>query len=179
MRASSPCYPYDPLAGFTTIALPPPRRTGSAAAWKRPPGRNAIPVAAPISSVGVNLWPSARRPAAREDDGRAHAAAGPLAGSRRICQARRRIEVGELVVQQEAAPGDHHPTAADLLDRKGVADDVAPSIRHREMRRRNPLSAFALVRRRSRLKRKRVARRDGARRGRRPNQSPALRREPF
>src|SRR6266540_1167610 len=43
--------------GSTTIALPPPRRTGSATAWSRPPGRNAIPVAAPISAVGEKRCP--------------------------------------------------------------------------------------------------------------------------
>jgi hypothetical protein len=35
---------------------PPPRRTGSAACTV-PPGRKAMPVAAPISGVEVKLWP--------------------------------------------------------------------------------------------------------------------------
>ena len=39
-----------PVYGLTTIALPPPRRTGSAAASRRSPPRNSIPVAAPISA---------------------------------------------------------------------------------------------------------------------------------
>src|SRR5204862_5828603 len=42
-------------SGFSTIALPPPRRTGSAAARTRPPDRNSIPVAAPISGVELKL----------------------------------------------------------------------------------------------------------------------------
>ncbi len=42
---------------FSTSALPPPRRTGSAAACTVPPGRKAMPVAAPISGVEVKLCP--------------------------------------------------------------------------------------------------------------------------
>ena len=45
--------------GLTTIALPPPRRIGSAAASKRSPPRNSIPVAAPISGFGLNTCPRA------------------------------------------------------------------------------------------------------------------------
>src|SRR5436190_10713060 len=45
--------------GVTTIALPVPRRTGSAAASSFPPPRNSIPVAAPISDIVLNLWPRA------------------------------------------------------------------------------------------------------------------------
>jgi hypothetical protein len=43
------------------MALPPPRRVGSAAAWTRPSPRNAIPVAAPISPTVVNVCPRAPR----------------------------------------------------------------------------------------------------------------------
>ena len=45
--------------GLTTSAEPPPRRTGSAAASIRPPGRNSIPVAAPISAAALNVCPFA------------------------------------------------------------------------------------------------------------------------
>ena len=41
-------------SGSSTIALPPPRRCGSAAASTRPPPRNSMPVAAPISAVVEN-----------------------------------------------------------------------------------------------------------------------------
>ena len=48
-----------PVYGLTTIALPPPRRTGSAAASRRSPPRNSIPVAAPISAIELNTCPRA------------------------------------------------------------------------------------------------------------------------
>jgi len=41
------------------MALPPPRRTGSAAASTSPPVRNSIPVAAPISGVELKASPRA------------------------------------------------------------------------------------------------------------------------
>ena len=44
---------------LTTIALPPPRRTGSAAASTVPSPRNSIPVAAPISAGALKTWPRA------------------------------------------------------------------------------------------------------------------------
>src|SRR5205823_12137600 len=47
------------LVGLTTSALPPPRRTGSAAASVRLPRRNSMPVAAPISAGAPNEWPRA------------------------------------------------------------------------------------------------------------------------
>ena len=43
--------------GFSTSALPPPRRTGSAAACTAPPGRKAMLVAAPRSGVETRVWP--------------------------------------------------------------------------------------------------------------------------
>src|SRR5215212_8614327 len=43
--------------GFSTSALPPPRRTGSAAACTAPPGRKAMLVAAPRSGVEARVWP--------------------------------------------------------------------------------------------------------------------------
>jgi hypothetical protein len=46
-------------AGSCTSALPPPLRTGSATAWTKPPGRKAMPVAAPISAVEAKECPSA------------------------------------------------------------------------------------------------------------------------
>jgi hypothetical protein len=57
--------------GFTTIALPPPRRTGSAAASSWSPGTNSIPVAAPISGVVLNSCPGERLGDAK-DGGRGH-----------------------------------------------------------------------------------------------------------
>ena len=42
--------------GASTIALPPPRRVGSAAARTRPLPRNSMPVTAPISGVVENGW---------------------------------------------------------------------------------------------------------------------------
>jgi hypothetical protein len=42
-------------SGCSTIALPPPRRTGSAAASTRPSVSSSMPVAAPISLV-VENW---------------------------------------------------------------------------------------------------------------------------
>src|SRR5215211_736788 len=44
-------------SGSSTIALPPPRRVGSAAARTLSPPRNSSPVTAPISGVSVNTWP--------------------------------------------------------------------------------------------------------------------------
>ena len=44
--------------GLTTIAEPPPRLTGSAAATMRPSRLNSIAVAAPISAADVNASPA-------------------------------------------------------------------------------------------------------------------------
>ncbi len=44
-------------AGHSTAALPTPRRCGSAAASTLPWRPSSMPVAAPISSIGVNAWP--------------------------------------------------------------------------------------------------------------------------
>lgn len=46
------------LEGLTTIADPPPRRTGSAAAIILPSGLNSIAVAAPISAAEVKASPA-------------------------------------------------------------------------------------------------------------------------
>jgi hypothetical protein len=43
--------------GFSTSALPPPRRTGSAAACPEEPCRKAMLVAAPRSGVETRVWP--------------------------------------------------------------------------------------------------------------------------
>lgn len=43
--------------GFSTSALPPPCRVGSAAACTVPPGRKAMPLAAPISGVEAKVCP--------------------------------------------------------------------------------------------------------------------------
>src|SRR5438067_6708004 len=63
----------------------------------------------------------------------AHAASRPLPRPRRVGKSWCELEVGELVVEQEPAPRHDHATAADLLDREGVADNVAPSIRDGQM----------------------------------------------
>ena len=59
-------------SGLTTIALPAPRRTGSAAASRPPPPRNSIPVAAPISAIELKTCPRACSAAAsgNRDEGR-------------------------------------------------------------------------------------------------------------
>ena len=67
--------------GLTTSAEPPPRRTGSAAASIRPPGRNSIPVAAPISAGALNVCPFA-------------ASAVAVAVEERLLGRRRRVRVG-------------------------------------------------------------------------------------
>jgi len=46
--------PATSYSGSSTIALPPPRRTGSAAASTRPSASSSMPVAAPISAVSEN-----------------------------------------------------------------------------------------------------------------------------
>ena len=48
----------------------------------------------------------------------------------------RQVEVGELVVEQEAVARHDHAVAAGLLDGEGVVDDVAPPVGHRQVRRR-------------------------------------------
>jgi hypothetical protein len=53
-------------------------------------------------------------------------------------------EVGQLVVEQEAAARDEHPGAAGLLDGQGVLHDVAPSVGHREVRGLDVLGVFCL-----------------------------------
>ena len=184
--------------GWTTAALPPPRRTGSAAASVRPPERNSIPVTAPISVGGSggsgcgayacprasSAWPSGElvnvglrrggggvpldrprlrdrlgqgraeidaleqhledgardrgsarradrheRPAAAGDDRRAHRAARALVavGAVRVGE-RVEVEVGELVVHEEAVAGHDHRVAAGRLDRERVGDDVALAV---------------------------------------------------
>jgi len=50
-----------------TSALPPPRRTGSAAASIAPPSKSSTPVAAPISPMSENACPRAASAAASGD----------------------------------------------------------------------------------------------------------------
>src|SRR5439155_26436369 len=76
-------------------------------------------------------------------------------------------------------PGNYHAAAADLLDRKGVADDVAPAIRHGEMGGRDAFSALAIAPRRSVLERIGISGCYGAGGGGRPNQRSPLCRELF
>ena len=83
-----------------------------------------------------------------EHDRRRHRRARPLAGARQVRVVHGRVgrgegEVGQLVVEQEAAAGDGDAAAAGLLDGEGVRDDVAPLVGGRQMR-----GALALVRRR-------------------------------
>ena len=61
----------------TTTALPPPRRTGSAAASTRPWPRNSSPVAAPISGLVVNFCPYAPAAPAATGDARNAGSASP------------------------------------------------------------------------------------------------------
>ena len=74
-----------------------------------------------------------RRPAAVEDDRRRHARARPLAAVGRVGRARLEVEVGQLVVEQEAAVRHDDAAAADLLDRERVGDDVAPAVGDRQV----------------------------------------------
>ncbi len=68
-----------------------------------------------------------------QHDRGAHARTRPLArcGQVRIVGAgrcRREVEVGHLVVEQEAAAGNGDAAAGELFDGVGVADDVAPLV---------------------------------------------------
>jgi hypothetical protein len=54
MPAAAQAFVAASYSGCSTIALPPPRRTGSAAASTRPSASSSMPVAAPISLVVEN-----------------------------------------------------------------------------------------------------------------------------
>ncbi len=84
------------------------------------------------------------RPAVAEHDRRAHRGAGPLAGGRQVGvghagEQRDRVEVGQLVVEQEPVAGDDDAAAAGLLDGQGVADHVAPAVGDRQVGGGRPL----------------------------------------
>ena len=79
------------------------------------------------------------RPAVVEDQRRGHARARALARGRRVRRAGGEVEVGQLVVEQEAAARHGDATAADLLDRERVGDDVAPAVGDGQVRRRGAL----------------------------------------
>jgi len=89
------------------------------------------------------------------------------------------VEVGQLVVEQETAPGDDDAAAAPVLDGEGVGDDVAVAVGHREVG-----GVRRLLRQRARRRAQRhravavegvgVARRDFARCGPRPDLACAL-----
>ena len=182
---------------FTVPAEPLPRRTGSARRAASRAAGTRSPVAAPISAVGVNVWPERRQRRPRPSDERRlgrrpprvlrcdgpgrgdrlrQASCRGRAGSTRICStvvmivdaaraSRPRgtagraaarssapsscaaacrapgrfgsgavpwvggeVEVGQLVVEQEAAARHDHRVAADLLDGERVLDDVAPLV---------------------------------------------------
>ncbi len=86
------------------------------------------------------------RPAVVQHDRRGHGRARPLAGAGqvRVRDSGRRGgegEVGQLVVEQEAAAGDCDRAAAGGLDGQGVGDDVAPAVGDRQVR-----GVLALVR---------------------------------
>ncbi len=69
--------------------------------------------------------PTASSGRRRADDRRRHRAARPLAASAvRVGVPGREVEVGELVVEQEAAARHDDAGAAGLLDRERVGDDV-------------------------------------------------------
>ena len=61
-----------------------------------------------------------------------------------VGRVRHEAEVGELVVQQEAAPRHRHAGAAGRLDRERVRDRVAPLVDDREVRRRDVLGVGPL-----------------------------------
>ena len=83
-----------------------------------------------------------------QHDGRCHRRARPLAGGGQVgvggvalggCE----VEVGELVVEQEAALRHDDAAAAGRLDGECVRDNVAPPVRHREVGGREPFRAAA------------------------------------
>ena len=87
------------------------------------------------------------RLAVLEHDGRRHRGARPLAGldavgDRAPSVAGDEGEVGELVVEQEAA--DHQPRAEGVLDRRGHRGDVAVGIDDDEMRGRRHVEREAV-----------------------------------
>ena len=111
---------------WTTSALPPPRRTGSAAASTRPWPRNSSPVAAPISAFGVNFCPY--RPAAPAAPAEARNAGSASPCPRPGCagRARRRDRVGQRVaevdpVDQDLQHGGDDRGAAGRAERRGRA----------------------------------------------------------
>ena len=120
-----------------------------------------------------------QRPAIRQHNRRAHAAARPLPRPRRVGKSCREIEVGELVVEQEPAPRHDHATAADLLDRERVADDVAPSIRDGQMSGRDAFPIGLAAGGGDVLKGIGIARRNGTGSGGRPDQRATLGRKTF
>ena len=183
--------------GFSTRALPPPRRVGSAAACTVPTGRKAKPVAAPISGVEVKVCPwsetssfascvfrnagsaevwavlrwealgggyclreghaevevvdhclqhsrddggaSGRtegeyRVSVAGDDGGAYAAPRALAARGGVGQSRCRLEVGQLVVEEEAVSRNRDRAPSRLLYGEGVGNYVAPLVGDGEVR---------------------------------------------
>ena len=76
------------------------------------------------------------RPAVAHHDRRRHRRARALAAGGQVRVARARavgaeVEVGQLVVEQEAVAGHDDAAAAGLLDREGVRDDVAAAVGRR------------------------------------------------
>ena len=106
-----------------------------------------------ICSTVVMIVDAARRAerqerlAVLEHDRRRHRAARPLAGLDPVRVGRDVLEreVGQLVVQDEAAAGHDDPGAAGLLDGEGVLDDVAPLVGDGQVGRRQSLVVGAGV----------------------------------
>jgi hypothetical protein len=70
---------------------------------------------------------------------RANAAPRALSTIRGVGEARCRLEVRELVVEDEAVVWDRDRAPSRLLDGEGVGNNVAPLVRDGEVRRRRPL----------------------------------------
>ena len=90
-----------------------------------------------------------------EHDRRRHARARSLAAGRKIGVGQGGagwdgVEVGQLVVEQEAVAGHGDRTAGDLLDRVRVADDVAEAVGHGEVVRGRPFGTVGHCGRRAR-----------------------------
>ena len=64
----------------------------------------------------------------------AAACRAPAGSGRGAALGRGEVEVGQLVVEQEAPAGHDHGVAAGLLDGQGVLDDVAPPVGHGQVR---------------------------------------------
>src|SRR5690606_4839507 len=68
-----------------------------------------------------------------EHDGGGHGAHRPLEGPDFVGTAGNGVEIGQLVVQQDAVFRHHDPASEELLDRGGVGNQVAPPVGHGEV----------------------------------------------